>query len=424
MVARTRRVVLGLVLALPIFLALLAPAGGGSALAAPSLDLTPYRGPCTTTVTALGTAFSPGQTLTFSAQLEGTSDDRAVVFAQATVGPDGGVAVAAEMSRVVAGCTDPNAVAGQQYRLIARDSATGSLLAYALFLLTAPEIIPTITLDPIGGPCATQNPLVTVRGVNFTAGLPITIGVGTGGSGPALFPGTVVRADGTFNTPVRLIGCGPGTAVGATLAIIAYTDDPNGGGVLLQLAATTYNTDSNANRLCFAVTNQCIGGQFLARWRASGGLAINGYPLSAEFRQQLEDGKTYLVQYFERVRMEYHAENAPPQDVLLGQFGRSILAGANGAPTSAVSPREGFVHFAETQHNAAPDFFAYWQANGGLAQFGYPLTEEFTQKLPDGKEYTVQYFERARFERHPENQAPFTILLGQFGREILDKVSH
>jgi hypothetical protein len=415
--------VLGLVLVLPIFLTLLAPAGGGSVLAEPSLDLTPYRGPCTTTVTAVGTAFTPGQSLTFSAQLEGTPDDRAVVFAQATVGPDGGVAVTAEMSRIVAGCTDPNAVAGQQYRLIARDSATGSLVAYAIFILTAPEITPTLTLDPIGGPCLMQNPLVTVRGGHFTPGLPITIGVSTGGGEPMLFPGTVVRDDGTFNTPVRLVGCGPDTALGATFAVIAYTDDPNGGGLLLQLAAATYNTDINANRLCFTITNQCIAGRFLAQWRATGGLAINGYPLSAEFRQQLEDGKTYLVQYFERVRMEYHPENVPPQDVLLGQFGRSILAGVTGAPTSAASPREGLIHFAETQHNVAPDFFAYWQANGGLAQFGYPLTEEFTQTLEDGKPYAVQYFERARFERHPENAAPYDILLGQFGREILDKIS-
>ena len=42
---------------------------------------------------------------------------------------------------------------------------------------------------------------------------------------------------------------------------------------------------------------------------------------------KLEDGKTYQVQYFERVRMEYHPENQPPYDVLLGQFGRRILAG-------------------------------------------------------------------------------------------------
>jgi hypothetical protein len=35
------------------------------------------------------------------------------------------------------------------------------------------------------------------------------------------------------------------------------------------------------------------------------------------------------VQYFERARFEHHPENAPPYDVLLGQFGRSILAEAD-----------------------------------------------------------------------------------------------
>jgi len=64
-------------------------------------------------------------------------------------------------------------------------------------------------------------------------------------------------------------------------------------------------------------------------------------------------------------------------------------------------------------------FLNYWQANGGLAQFGYPISEEFSERLEDGKSYVVQYFERARFEHHPENQPPSDLLLGQFGRRIL-----
>ena len=64
-------------------------------------------------------------------------------------------------------------------------------------------------------------------------------------------------------------------------------------------------------------------------------------------------------------------------------------------------------------------FAAYWEANGGLAQFGYPLTEEFTERLENGRTYTVQYFERARFEHHPKNAYPDDVLLGQFGRHIL-----
>jgi hypothetical protein len=171
---------------------------------------------------------------------------------------------------------------------------------------------------------------------------------------------------------------------------------------------------------CFQETGRCVAGPFLDRWRANGGLARNGYPLTGEMLERLEDGNLYQVQYFERVRMEYHQINTGPEAlVLLGQFGRRILADLPDAPTAPVSPQPGYTHFAETGHNVGPRFLAYWQANGGLAQFGYPLTELFEQRLENGQTYQVQYFERARFELHLENAAPYDVLLGQFGRRIL-----
>jgi hypothetical protein len=73
-------------------------------------------------------------------------------------------------------------------------------------------------------------------------------------------------------------------------------------------------------------------------------------------------------------------------------------------------------YFAETGHYVKGRFLQYWTQNGGLAQQGYPLTEEFQEKNKlDGKTYTVQYFERAIFEMHPENQPPFDVLLSQLG---------
>jgi hypothetical protein len=80
---------------------------------------------------------------------------------------------------------------------------------------------------------------------------------------------------------------------------------------------------------CFPETGFCARGPFLAYWQAHGGLALNGYPLSDERIEVLEDGRFYQVQYFERVRLEYHPEHAAPYDVLLGQFGRDILAQAD-----------------------------------------------------------------------------------------------
>ncbi len=59
---------------------------------------------------------------------------------------------------------------------------------------------------------------------------------------------------------------------------------------------------------------------------------------------------------------------------------------------------------------------SYWQTHGGLAQQGYPLTNAFPEVSDtDGKTYTVQYFERAVFEAHPENQPPNNVLLSLLG---------
>ena len=167
---------------------------------------------------------------------------------------------------------------------------------------------------------------------------------------------------------------------------------------------------------CFRETGLCAAGPFLDYWRANGGLARNGYPLTGEMLERLEDGKLYQVQYFERVRMEYHPENAgTPYAVLLGQFGRRI----HGRVDPPAAQAAGAAYFPETGHNLDGRFRAYWEANGGLSQFGFPISEVITEELEDGKTYQVQYFERARFEHHPENAAPYDVLLGQFGRRIL-----
>ena len=65
-----------------------------------------------------------------------------------------------------------------------------------------------------------------------------------------------------------------------------------------------------------------VGGAFLQRWQNNGGLFVNGYPITDEFQEQLSDGNTYSVQYFERARFEFHPENAAPYNVLLGALGR------------------------------------------------------------------------------------------------------
>ncbi|MGI8587575.1 MAG: hypothetical protein ACR2M0_07815 [Chloroflexia bacterium] len=72
--------------------------------------------------------------------------------------------------------------------------------------------------------------------------------------------------------------------------------------------------------------------------------------------------------------------------------------------------------FPQTGHTVCGRFLVYWQAHGGLAQQGYPLSQVFTETSDlNGKPYAVQYFERAVFESHPENQPPYDVLLSQLG---------
>ncbi|HYP18507.1 MAG TPA: hypothetical protein VEY08_00415 [Chloroflexia bacterium] len=72
------------------------------------------------------------------------------------------------------------------------------------------------------------------------------------------------------------------------------------------------------------------------------------------------------------------------------------------APRNAAA-QEDCQAFAETSRTVCGKFLAYWKEHGGLAQQGYPISQPFQEKSDvDGKTYTVQYFERAVFEAHPE----------------------
>jgi hypothetical protein len=207
-----------------------------------------------------------------------------------------------------------------------------------------------------------------------------------------------------------------------------------GGTVLATAPFTVTPGGIPAGARYFPETGFAVKGRFLAYWRAHGlsladpgisdreSLALFGYPISGEFEQRLEDGRTHTVQYFERARLEFHPEyEGTPYEVLLGQFGRRILAGVSGAPVAPVADARHGRYFQETGHNVLDGaFLDFWQANGGLAVFGYPLSEEFVETLEDGRRYTVQYFERARLEFHPEQGgSPYEVQLGQFGRAIL-----
>ncbi|HMA36431.1 MAG TPA: hypothetical protein VKY74_18385, partial [Chloroflexia bacterium] len=169
----------------------------------------------------------------------------------------------------------------------------------------------------------------------------------------------------------------------------------------------------------FPETGHTLDRALAGYWQAHGGLAQLGYPLTEAFHQvSATDGKIYLTQYLERAVLERHPENSSPYDILpslLGVAAYHERYGAAGAPNqqpNSDNPR----YFAETGHTLGGRFRAYWDAHGGLAQQGYPISDEFTEvNTLNGQPYRVQYFQRAVFEAHPENQPPFDVLLSQLG---------
>lgn len=81
-----------------------------------------------------------------------------------------------------------------------------------------------------------------------------------------------------------------------------------------------------------------------------------------------------------------------------------------------VPDARGAMCFNEVEHCIQNDFLTFWENNGGLPVFGFPMSDLV---IEHGR--VVQYFERQRFELHPENGAPYTILLGRLGHQAADE---
>jgi hypothetical protein len=267
-----------------------------------------------------------------------------------------------------------------------------------------------------------------------------------GGTAAPLIP-----ADGAFNSPTELVQASIDTAglsIGRHIVFVrgrgiqSYEGNPgwgpisaifldvvpSGGTPIPTATASTMTTRTplplpaplpGSASHTFPETGKTVTGIFLDYWTTHGGLPQQGYPISDLLGEISPlDGKPYTVQYFERAVFEYHPENPPPYNVLLSQLGTFHYKQKypNGAPNQQANTSSGSILFPETEHRLGGKFLTYWQDHGGLAQQGYPISDEFTEVSDlNGQPYTVQYFERAVFEYHPENAPPFDVLLSQLG---------
>ena len=194
-----------------------------------------------------------------------------------------------------------------------------------------------------------------------------------------------------------------------------------------QPAPSLPNTSVEGAPVMFSETGYSLGGTFLNYWRANGGLPVFGYPISSE---QPINGQ--VTQWMERNRFELHPENQAPYNVLLSRLGVEVLEKQGRDWQTFPKAASNAAHrFSETGHAVAPRFWSYWSSHGlefdgrrgttaaeSLALFGYPISEPQMETNASGDMVLTQWFERARFEYHPNNPASSKVLLGRLGAEL------
>ncbi len=79
---------------------------------------------------------------------------------------------------------------------------------------------------------------------------------------------------------------------------------------------------------------------------------------------------------------------------------------------------DGGRYFKATRHNVLSEFYRYYNANGGLGRFGFPVSEEFDWKEVGG---TVQFFERGWLVKSGN---PSSVRIGKLGQTVLDEASY
>ncbi|HEU5090601.1 MAG TPA: hypothetical protein VFT99_24275 [Roseiflexaceae bacterium] len=159
----------------------------------------------------------------------------------------------------------------------------------------------------------------------------------------------------------------------------------------------------------FPETGHWLRGAFRQFWERNGGLGTFGFPLSEEYYRS--DGR--IVQWFERARFELAQANPPV--VELGRLGVETTGDRVFPQVPPFKTDKNARYFPETGHSLKGLFRTTWERRGDIRIFGLPISEEIYENV-NGQWYTVQYFERARFELH---LYPSRVEMGQIARPLV-----
>ena len=160
----------------------------------------------------------------------------------------------------------------------------------------------------------------------------------------------------------------------------------------------------------FPQTGHFVRDEFLVYFNTYGGERVFGYPMTENFYDRYDAG--CRVQYFSKARMDLVPGTFGPPRIRLAPLGellgfRSPPISAGDIPPSDDANRR---YYPQTGHTLGYAFKTFFDFNGGLEVFGYPITEFV---MENGR--IVQYFQRGKMEWHPEKPNEERVQLGNLG---------
>lgn len=158
----------------------------------------------------------------------------------------------------------------------------------------------------------------------------------------------------------------------------------------------------------FPETGHVIRGEFYHfYWAAKDPVLVYGYPIT-DVTTDVTTGR--LVQYFQRALFVLHPEASSEYHVQLAPLGEYLYE--PGEPITIAGKLSNCRTFEETGKQVCYAFLEFYEKNGDVQQFGYPISNfEFQY----GR--IVQYFQRARFEWYPELPSGQRVKLADLGIE-------
>ncbi len=156
----------------------------------------------------------------------------------------------------------------------------------------------------------------------------------------------------------------------------------------------------------FPETGHTVKGEFLNAYeRVTNPLLLYGFPITESF----DDPIYGTLQYFQKARFELHPDLPPGQRVQVSTLGKYLYQPGPSLP-SAEDPSA--CRQFPNGYQVCLAFLDFYDANGGEAVFGWPISnfENYNGRI-------AQYFEKARFEWHPEFPSGQRVVLGDLGSE-------